>query len=177
MASGDDLSARQAAASQNIGTSAGIITINVGGRKFVTLESTLTSQSTYFTALLSDRWEESLPQVDGQPFIDADPAIFEHILNFLRRSIPPLFWTRTNGFDYSLYSTLYREAEYFGIEALAEWISKQQYQQCVRTSLSMEAEDLSHCLRGILGDFPDDTMKEFLPGDYEPPKGGVKRKT
>ena len=126
--------------------------------------------------MLSDRWEESLPQVDGQPFIDADPAIFEHILNFLRRSIPPLFWTRTNGFDYSLYSTLYREAEYFGIEALAEWISKQQYQQCVRTSLSMEAEDLSHCLRGILGDFPDDTMKEFLPGDYEPPKGGVKRK-
>ena len=177
MANEHDLPAKQDAASQNLGTSTGVITINVGGREFVTLESTLTSQSTYFKALLSDRWEDNLHQVDGQLFLDADPALFEHILNFLRRSIPPIFWTRTNGFDYTLYSALHQEAKYFGIGALAEWIFEQRYQECVRTSLSMEAEDLGHCLRGILGDFPDNMMKDFLPGDYELPKGGgVKRK-
>lgn len=166
----------RAPASSNHCASAGIITLNVGGRKFVTLISTLTSQSTYFAAVLSGRWEEEACQVDGDLFIDADPTLFEHILNFLRRSVPPIFWTRTNGFDYPLYATLHHEAQYFGITALGQWIAERRYLHSVAISQSIEQEDLIHCVRNDLRTFTDNVEKDFDPGDYESKKGGVKRK-
>jgi hypothetical protein len=87
--------------------------INVGGRPFTTLKSTL-EQSTYFVNMLSPYWAESTTYyVNGAPFVDRSPLLFEYILDFLRSAAPPIFWTRTNGFDLPLYASLLREAEYF----------------------------------------------------------------
>tara|TARA_B110001450_G_scaffold245030_1_gene257717 strand:+ start:735 stop:1235 length:501 start_codon:yes stop_codon:yes gene_type:complete len=57
------------------------IELNVGGEKFVTSRSTLTSMPTSFFRALIDH-------TDTQPeyFIDRDPTHFRHILNFLRGS-------------------------------------------------------------------------------------------
>ncbi|OQN95576.1 hypothetical protein B0A48_18540 [Cryoendolithus antarcticus] len=81
---------------------ASVSTINVGGRHTVP--------------------RLRLSRVNGLLFFDADPILFEHVLNFLRRPFPPIFWTRTNGFDLALYVRLLNEAEYFQLDALADWI-------------------------------------------------------
>ena len=63
--------------------------MNVGGRPFTTLKSTL-EQSPYFANMLSPRWAESTTYyVNGAPFVDRSPLLFEHILDFLRSYVPP----------------------------------------------------------------------------------------
>ena len=60
----------------------GPITLNVGGTKFITSVSTLTSNSAYFESLLSDNWAESN---DGtEMFIDQDPVPFGILLAYMR---------------------------------------------------------------------------------------------
>ena len=103
------------------------ITVNVGGRRFTTLQSTLTSQSSFFAGMLSGAWPEQACQINGELFVDANPDPFNHILNYLRRSFPPVFWTRTGGFDLPLYAAVLREAEYFGVATLAHWIREKKY--------------------------------------------------
>ncbi|OQN95698.1 hypothetical protein B0A48_18446 [Cryoendolithus antarcticus] len=98
-----------------------VITINVGGRLVITLESTL-RQSPFLAKLLFADWAPTAAHVNGSLFIDADPILFEHVLNFLRRLFPPIFWSRTDGFDFALYLRLLNEAEYFQLDALADWI-------------------------------------------------------
>ena len=67
------------------------IKLNVGGTVFTTLLSTLTSvPNTYFESLFSGRWVLR-PQADGCFFIDRDPLVFAHILNFLRGQPLPDF--------------------------------------------------------------------------------------
>ncbi|EXJ73552.1 uncharacterized protein A1O5_03313, partial [Cladophialophora psammophila CBS 110553] len=119
-------------------TATKIINLNVGGRIFTTLISTLTSQSTFFTALLLDRWESEDCLVDGNLFVDANPDLFQHILDYLRRSIPPVFWTRVNGFDFALYAALLQEARYFGIAALEKWIAEQHYLRAITIHQSIQ---------------------------------------
>jgi hypothetical protein len=98
--------------------------INVGGRPFTTLKSTL-EQSPYLANMLSPRGaERTTYHVNGVPFVDRSPLLFEHILDFLRSAAPPICWTRTNGFNLPLYARLLREAEFFHIEALSTWIQK-----------------------------------------------------
>lgn len=146
--------------------------INVGGRPFTTLKSTL-EQSPYFINMLSPRWAESTTyHVDGVPFVDRSPLLFEHILNFLRSASPPIFWTRTNGFDFPLYASLLREAEYFQIETLATWIRNEQYINAIRITSSIEVESLSDCSHGLShsGDFE----KEFEPGHVSRPSSSGK---
>jgi hypothetical protein len=136
--------------------------INVGGRAFTTLKSTL-EQSPYFAVMLSSRWAESTTyHVNGAPFVDRSSRLFEHILNFLRSAAPPIFWTRTNGFDLPLYASLLREAEYFQIEALATWIRNEQYINAIRITSSIEMASLSDCGRGL--SHAGDIEKGFEPG-------------
>lgn len=85
--------------------------INVGGRVFTTLRSTL-EQSPPLAAMLSNTWADNSCRANGVPFVDRSALLFEHILDFLRSSAPPIFWTRANGFDLPLYASLLREAEY-----------------------------------------------------------------
>lgn len=108
-----------------------ILTLNVGGRKFQTLKSTLRSESGLFRNQLSDRfsWE---PQADGSYFLDANPNLFEHLLDFMRRpSVFPLFYTKAHGFDYNLYNRLEIEAEYFQMDTLHAWIKEKKYLRAI----------------------------------------------
>lgn len=153
----------------------GIIQLSVGGEKFVTMTSTLTQGSAYFAKLLSPQWIHSAPRVDSNIFVDADPRLFRHILNSLRRSLPPVFWTRTNGFDYPLYAALRKEARYFGVESLEQWIAEERYMATITIKESIETVDLKDCLSSGPSQQSDDRRKHFHPSDYET-KGGLKRK-
>jgi hypothetical protein len=118
--------------------------------------------------MLSNHWKGDASQVNGDLFIDADPILFEHILNLLRRSIPLIFWTRTNVFDYPLYAALHREAQYFGIGTLEQWIAEQKYLGSIAISQSIQQVDLSHCIQHVqnsLTSFSDDTEKYFDPNE------------
>jgi hypothetical protein len=55
------------------------VTLDVRGRIFKTLFSTLTSESRYFRALFSEEWD-STSNEERPYFIDADPNTFEHLL-------------------------------------------------------------------------------------------------
>ena len=59
----------------------GRVTLDVGGEKFATSASTLTSNSHYFAALLSGDWSES---GDEELYIDQDPAAFKVLLDYMR---------------------------------------------------------------------------------------------
>lgn len=64
----------------------GIITINVGGKKFTTLKSTLQKYENSILYLLVAQ-NDRIPFVtdaDGLPFLDMDPESFSLILNWLR---------------------------------------------------------------------------------------------
>lgn len=60
------------------------IVFNVGGVKFATSVDTLRRvPNTYFSNLVSNRWEASLTK-DGSIFIDRSPAAFGYLLEYLR---------------------------------------------------------------------------------------------
>ena len=59
------------------------ITVDVGGTKFITSVSTLTSNSAYFASLLSDNWIQS-NNGDDEIFIDQDPDPFKVLLAYMR---------------------------------------------------------------------------------------------
>lgn len=109
---------------------AGIITLDVGGTRLKTFIKTL-KQAEFFDNLdfETERGE------DGSIFIDADPILFSHKLQFLRRGIMPVFWNLRNGHDYPKYNALLREARYFGIPDLIEWLDHKSYQNVVKTQL------------------------------------------
>lgn len=138
-------------------------TINVGGRSFTTLKSTL-ERSPFLATMLSSNWAGSTCCVNGTVFVDRSPFLFEHILDFLRSSAPPIFWTRTNGFDLPLYASLLREAEYFQLEALGTWIRNKQYINAIWITASIEVVPLRDCIDGT--SHFGDIEKEFEPGDF-----------
>ncbi|KAF2875927.1 hypothetical protein BDV95DRAFT_469965, partial [Massariosphaeria phaeospora] len=114
------------------------IILNVSGRKYRTHSATLQT-SPCFQNLLA-RWPScSDRQADGSYFIDADPAVFEHVLQFMRRpSQFPLFWTKATGLDYALYTKLEAEADYFLLHDLRDWIRTKRYLGAVKTVTDVE---------------------------------------
>src|SRR5947209_16168674 len=60
-----------------------IVKLNIGGTTFTTSLSTLTTQETFFSALLSGAFEVVEDEF-GAYFIDRDPRNFHLILNYLR---------------------------------------------------------------------------------------------
>lgn len=122
-----------------------IVTLQVGERRFMTSRATLTAESTYFASHFSWRWPYSKPD-DGTHFVDADPTIFEHILRYMRHGTFPLFYDRTNGFDYGLYNLLMREAECFGMGKLKDWIATKRYLQAITV------EHMADIFEGCNGD-------------------------
>ncbi|KAI1498119.1 hypothetical protein F5X99DRAFT_340807 [Biscogniauxia marginata] len=115
------------------------VTLDVGGRKFVTTSDTL-GHSTFFLALLSGRWEHAR-QADGSYFIDADPVRFEDILSFLRRGTLPLYWSAEGGHDYVRYHRLLDEARYFGLPELEHWLASQGYHKAVAYQTQVVTKD------------------------------------
>ena len=96
------------------------ITLDVGGSRFSTFKSNLLSQQeTFFTAMLSGRFNFQLEE-DGSIFIDRDPFVFRHILNFLRGQ----------KINFSLLSpaekeSLIEDADFYQISALSDLFSLQ----------------------------------------------------
>jgi len=71
-------------ARRSIGASDRIV-LDVGGTKFITSSSTLTSNSSYFASLLSDNWIEQSNNGDDEIFIDQDAVPFKVLLAYMRR--------------------------------------------------------------------------------------------
>jgi BTB/POZ domain len=108
-----------------------LVTLNVGGRRFVTSRSTLTRESPYFAALLAERWGDGAER-DGSYFIDQDGDDFPHILRYLRNKTLPIFYDRAKGHDLEKYQAVLGLARYFLITRLMEWVGKQQYLKAVK---------------------------------------------
>ena len=85
------------------------VVLDVGGTKFITSASTLTSNSAYFASLLSDNWIESNNNVDDEIFIDQIPSAFSVLLDYMRQG-------RIKIDDFSTEVLLL--AEFLGIERL-----------------------------------------------------------
>lgn len=64
-----------------------IITLNIGGQLFQTMESTLKSRGEhYFSALLSGRCD-IVRDANETIFVDRSPIYFHHVLNYLRMGV------------------------------------------------------------------------------------------
>jgi hypothetical protein len=119
-------------------TNSNQIVLDVSGRKFRTTRATLQSCD-YFQALLT-RWSDNV-QPDGSYYVDADPDIFEHVLNFIRRPQTfPLFWDRETGFDHMLYLKLQAEADFFCLHDLRDWIRAKKYLDAVEVTVCCKAK-------------------------------------
>lgn len=107
----------------------GKVIFDVGGRKFITLVSSL-EESDFLSSLVSGRWDHN-QQEDGSFFIDADPDLFQYILEYLRRKMMPLCWDREKGHDLPMYKALLQEADYYGIPRLLQWLREGSYTDAV----------------------------------------------
>ncbi|KAG6191314.1 hypothetical protein E4U10_004514 [Claviceps purpurea] len=123
-----DTAASDTAASQT-GSSHTRIKLLVGERTFITTRDTLIRESPFFRRNFSGPWAE--PPQDGIYFVDADPALFEHILRYLRQSVFPLFYRQSIGHNLGLYAALRKEAEFFQIQRLQTWLSQGRYLDAV----------------------------------------------
>ena len=115
------------------------IHLQVGAHRFTTTKETLTEESAFFASLLSGRWENTLE--DGSYFIDADPALFEHVLRYLRRGVFPLFFDAAKGHDHYRYLALLEEARYFQIPRLQNWLEKKRYFEAVEVANTAEQHE------------------------------------
>ncbi|XP_033867961.2 putative potassium channel regulatory protein [Acipenser ruthenus] len=100
-----------------------VVTLNVGGQKFTTLVSTLRRFSDSKLARMLDGSDPEFRVVNGQFFVDRDGSLFKYILDYLRTrqvSLPPDF------FDYE---GLTREAEFYEIRLLVDYLSKDSIRQ------------------------------------------------
>ncbi|KAI9770328.1 MAG: hypothetical protein M1840_003487 [Geoglossum simile] len=135
-----------------------IITLQVGDRRFMTTEETLTHQCGFFSSLLSGRWDDARP--DGSYFVDADGDLFEHILRYLRRGVLPVFFSDLKGHDHALYLALLEEARYFQIPRLEEWLEDKTYLKAVKIRHTIVEVDNVENLSGVV---ETDTKVEYHP--------------
>ncbi|CAD6448865.1 eefd5568-33e1-42f4-a812-8000b83adf08-CDS [Sclerotinia trifoliorum] len=132
------------------------ITLHVGTQSFITTAGTLTSKSDFFRRFLSPTW--NTPEKDGSYFLDADPILFGHILQYLRRNKPPILHDDLKGHDKAMYVTLRQEAYYFGLKSLTEWLKEKKYLQVVQTKYTVHEID-----NGVSGRIPAGAKYEFYP--------------
>ncbi|KAG5958862.1 hypothetical protein E4U58_005236 [Claviceps cyperi] len=120
------------------------IKLLVGERTFITTRRTLITESGYFKQRFSAPWGRT-PQ-DGTYFVDADPALFEHILRYLRHPAFPLFYDQVHGHDVGLYAALSNAANYFQIHRLQKWLSAKRYLEAIQVKHTMNVmENWSGC--------------------------------
>lgn len=100
----------------------GIVGLNLAGTTFYTLRTTLTYMTdSYFKLLLEGDKADGLLEVDKHGheifFIDRDPALFNYILQYLRKlklNLPPF------SSDPALWRDLRDEAMFYGLEGLSQ---------------------------------------------------------
>lgn len=115
------------------------ITLQVGTVRFTTTAETLTSKSEFFKRFLSPTWRR--PREDGSYFIDSDPVLFGHILQYLRRNTFPIFYDEVKGHDYAMYIRLQQEADYYLLHSLSEWLKKREYVRVIQTKYTIRQID------------------------------------
>ncbi|NXS94742.1 KCNRG protein, partial [Jacana jacana] len=96
-----------------------VVVLSVGGVRFVTRASTLQQFPESRLARMLDDDDQEIRLVNGEFFVDRDGTLFSYIMDFLRTlqvSLPT---------DFSDYQRLKREAEFYGLYALAELLSQE----------------------------------------------------
>ena len=109
-------------------------TLQTSSRTFITDPDHWLGQSDYFDRLFSGKFGGD-DQGDRTYFIEADAAIFEHILRFLRTGVLPVFYNHATGHDFALYHSVFLEAEYFQITRLCRWIKEKTYLSAVYVTI------------------------------------------
>ncbi|XP_032241329.1 BTB/POZ domain-containing protein KCTD15-like [Nematostella vectensis] len=98
-----------------------LVKLNIGGSEFVSTLQTLTRRQSWFS--VTDAYKKS-PSGDYYTlFLDRDPKVFRHVLNFIRDerlSLPE---------NFKEYELLLREATYYQIEGIREEIFKHRARQ------------------------------------------------
>ena len=90
----------------------GHVVLNVGGTRFSTSITTLSSSSAYFDSLFSHEWAESRDNgYDEEVFVDQDPEPFRVLLSYMRLG-------KVEASDITLPVLL--QAKFFGIDKLLE---------------------------------------------------------
>ncbi|KAI0147438.1 hypothetical protein GGR57DRAFT_515693 [Xylariaceae sp. FL1272] len=116
------------------------VNLQVGERVFITTKDTLVSESSYFTALFSGRWQDQ--DIAGTYFIDSDPVIFADVLRYMRSGNFPLYFNAsTSTYEYGKYASLLGEAQYFGIARLEDWIVNKGYKDAVHIRSTIDVID------------------------------------
>jgi phytoene desaturase (3,4-didehydrolycopene-forming) len=102
------------------------IQLQIGEKTFHTTKATV-AESSVLASLVN------LPPPDnGVYFVDADPALFEHILRYLRTGMFPLFYDAEKGHDLCLYFALLNQARFYQIERLHTWLGAEGYLDAVK---------------------------------------------
>ena len=92
-----------------------ILHLNVGGRVFTTTKSTVTAYNgSMLASMFSSDYVPGATDDDDNWFIDRNPDLFEHILEFLRTQRVP-----------KNFPGLIAEAEFFGLSDLAQMLRQQ----------------------------------------------------
>lgn len=115
--------------------------LQVGEQRFTISKDTL-SGSQMLAAKVSERWSSD-KQADGSYFIDANPKIFQYVLDFLRHGVYPLCYDKAKGHDFATYALIQKQADYLGVEKLVTWLRKELYLQAITITLTARiAEDV-----------------------------------
>ena len=93
------------------------IVVDVGGTRFTTSASTLTSASEYFERLLSPRWCAEPPE---ELFLDRDPEPFKVLLTYMRTGLLEL-----SKDDPSMARRVMVEAEFLGMQSCIDSVKAQ----------------------------------------------------
>mmetsp|Transcript_24989 Transcript_24989/g.48566 ORF Transcript_24989/g.48566 Transcript_24989/m.48566 type:complete len:214 (-) Transcript_24989:6-647(-) len=115
-------------------TSTGIIELNVGGQVFSTTRDTLMSAGdSFFSSLVGGEFGVHRDS-KGLPFIDRDPKLFRHVLNFLRSQCTSLVLDKENK---SQLAALQAEAEFYQVSPLIKELQ-------MRVALTNRVEAAAH---------------------------------
>jgi len=100
-----------------------IVKLNVGGKRFDTSKSTILSQDTMLSTLISERWN---PNKDKCVFIDRNGKHFDEILDFLRDGVISRPNTSKD------LEELKREADYYSIAKLSKLLEQYEEMEIVK---------------------------------------------
>ncbi|EAS29499.2 uncharacterized protein CIMG_08245 [Coccidioides immitis RS] len=115
------------------------VMLQVGDRHFPTTVGTLTQCSEYFTAMFSGRWCLD-KQEDGSIFVNGNPKLFEHLLEFLLRGVFLLAYDKCKGHDYLFYTQILEEVKYFDCPLLVLWLEDGCYEKVLLGDDELEFE-------------------------------------
>ncbi|MBE3042585.1 hypothetical protein IMZ48_08420 [Candidatus Bathyarchaeota archaeon] len=102
--------------------------LNASGKIFRSTRGILT-KSPFFCYHLSDAGNVDS---SGSIIVHADPDVFESILQYLQHGAYPLFLEADKTHDISRYIACAREARYFHLPRLVEWLEKGRYAEAHR---------------------------------------------